>query len=272
MQHRAFAPWPNSLLNRTSTSFAGSRPLTRALDLLMDIRDYYKEHYFLEATRKGELNNALSLPLGILSLLIGGLIIVAQGIHLPLNDVTIILIVMMTVGAIFILRTICFLIRSYYNYEYGYVPTALEIKIFKEELLAFYISLGDSPEDAIKKADSEALQHVDSEYAAHADRNAKNNNRKSSFIHNANSSLIGTIVVTLTVGAIYIVTSIRTVSEPYKIEIVNLKEITMAEPINNTPPKAPEVLAPKPTSKPTPPKPNPPKGQVIKEHVDPKSK
>jgi hypothetical protein len=238
----------------------------------MDIRDYYKEHYFLESTRKGELTNALSLPLGILSLLIGGLMIVAQGIHLPLNDVAIFLLVLMAVAAIFILRTIYFLIRSYYNYEYGYVPTPLEIKTYKEGLFTYYVSLGDSPEDAIKKADSEALQHVDSEYAAHADRNAKNNNRKSSFIHNANSSLIGAIIVTLTVGATYIVTSIRTVSGPQKIEIVNLKEITMAEPTNNTPPKAPEVPEPKPTPEPIPTKPTPPPGQVLKEHVDPKSK
>jgi len=235
----------------------------------MDIRDYYKEHYFLEATRKGELTNALSLPLGILSLLIGGLMIVAQGIHLPLNKVAIFLLVLIAIAAIFILRTIYFLIRSYYNYEYGYVPTPLEIKTYKEELYTYYVSLGDSPADAVKKADSEALQHVDSEYAAHADRNAKNNNRKSSFIHNANSSLIGAIIVTLTVGATYIVTSIRTVSGPQKVEIVNLKEVTMAEPTDNTPPKASEPV-PKPAPIPT--KPTPPPGQVLKEHVDPKQK
>ncbi|MGB4765335.1 MAG: hypothetical protein WBH09_00315 [Rugosibacter sp.] len=232
----------------------------------MDIRDYYKEHYFLEATRKGELTNALSLPLGILSLLIGGLTVVAKEIHLPLNNVSVLLLALIAAAAIFILRAVYFLIRSYYNYEYGHVPTPLEIKTYKEGLIAYYVSLGDSTEDAIKKADSEALQHIDSEYAAHADRNAKNNNRKSSFIHNANSSIIGAIIFTFAVGSTHIVTSIRTASGAQKVEIVNLKEITMAEPTNNAPPKAPEVPAP------TTAKPVPPPGQILKEHVDPKTK
>lgn len=240
----------------------------------MNVRDYYKEHYFLEATRRNELTNALSIPLGILSLLIGGLTVIARGIHLPLSSTSILLLALMTVAVVFILRTVYFLIRSYYNYEYGYAPTPLEIKTYKEELIAYYLALGESPDAAIQKAESEALQHVDAEYAAHADRNAKNNNRKSSFMHNANSALIGAIIFTLPIVATYLVTSIRTVPEPQKVEIVNLKETTMTEQTSNSSPKAPATppATPKPDPAPVITKPSPPPGQILKEHVDPKSK
>ena len=239
----------------------------------MDIRDYYKEHYCLEAARKNDLTNALSLPLGILSLLIGGLVVVARDIHVPLNNIAVLQLALMAVAAAFILLSAYFLVRSYYNYEYGYAPTPLEIKAFKEGLVAYYVALGEKEATAVQKADEEALEHVDAEYAAHADRNAKNNNRKSSFIHNANGALICAIISTLAVGATHLATSIRAVSEPQKVEVVNLKEIKMANPTNVTavPPVPPAV--PKITPTPVVPmKPSPPPGRVIKEHVDPKLK
>lgn len=233
----------------------------------MDIRDYYKEHYCLEATRKNDLTNALSLPLGILSLLIGGLAVVAQGVHVPLNSMTILQLALMAVAVVFVLRTAYFLARSYYNYAYGYVPTPLEIKRFKEALVAYYVTLGETLENAVRKADIETLEHIDEEYAKHTDRNTKNNNSKSSFIHKANGALIGTIISTLAIGVAYLAISITTASEPQKVEIINLKEIKMPVPTNTTPPVEP--AAPKTTQTPTPTKPTPPPGQVLKEHVDP---
>lgn len=233
----------------------------------MDIRDYYKEHYCLEVARKNDLTNALSLPLGILSLLIGGLAVVAQNIHVPLSNIAVLQLALMTVAAAFILLSAYFLVRSYYNYEYGYAPTPLEIKTFKGGLVTYYVAIGETPAAAIQKADQEALEHVEAEYAAHADRNAKNNNRKSSFIHNANGALIGAIISTLAVGVTYLAISIRTASEPQKIEVINLKEIKMTNP-TSIPPAAPKIV-PTPA---VPIKPTPPPGRVIKEHVDPKLK
>ena len=51
----------------------------------MDLRDFYKEHYRLEITRKQELTNALTLPFGVLSLLVGGVLVVANKIDYPLE-------------------------------------------------------------------------------------------------------------------------------------------------------------------------------------------
>jgi hypothetical protein len=238
----------------------------------MDIRDYYKEHYFLEATRKNDLTNALSLPLAILSLLIGGLAVVARKIHVPLDPLAILQLTLMALAVVFILLTVYFFIRSYYNYEYGYVPTPLEIKTYQEKLIAYYISLGVAPDAANQKSKVDVLAHIDAEYAKHADLNAKNNNRKSSFIHNANSSLIVAVILTLAVAATYLVASIRTASQPEKINIVNLKDIKMAPPTSNTPqspPTAPQTTTPAPVPHG---KPTPPPGQLLKEHVDPKHK
>jgi hypothetical protein len=76
----------------------------------------------------------------------------------------------------------------------------------------------------------------------------------------------------LVVAATYLVASIRTASQPEKINIVNLKDIKMAPPTSNTPqspPTAPQTTtpAPVPLGKPT-----PPPGQLIKKHDNSKYK
>jgi len=83
----------------------------------MELRDFYKEHYSLEVSRHQELTSALALPLGVLSLLIGGLVLIAKEIHIPLDGWMAFLVVALGVGFCLCGVTAYFLIRSYFNSE-----------------------------------------------------------------------------------------------------------------------------------------------------------
>lgn len=242
-----------------------------ALDLQMSIRDYYKDHYCLEASRRSDLTNALALPLGVLSLLIGALVVVAQSIRVPLTPLALAQIALMTVASGLVLLTAYFLSRSYYNYDYGYMPSASTMKKFKDDLVVYYLALGDSDVVAAEKAEKEALEHLDSQYAEHAHRNHQNNNKKSSYIHKANGALIGATVSTLLVGFLFLYGSVSTAPDVPVVKVVNFSEIKMPTPPNQQPP------APRPTTTQSPPtpapqKPTPPPGTILKEHVDPTRK
>lgn len=237
----------------------------------MSTRDYYRDHYCLEVTRRGELTNGLSLPLGILSLLIAGLVVVAQAIRLPLDGLATAQLVVMCVALAFVLLTAYFLARSYYNYGYGYTPTAQEIKKYKEDLAAYYVAIGDSEAAARSKAEDEALDHLDSEYAQHAHRNRINNNTKSSYLHKANGALIAAVVSTLAAGAIFLVSSFTAVRDVPEVRVVNLSEMTMTNPSNTSGQTQQQTNTQSPTV-PAPVKPSPPPGQVLKEHVNPAKK
>lgn len=238
----------------------------------MKLRDYYSDHYSREATRRNELTNSLSLPLGILSLLIGGLVVMAQTIHLPIGAIALLQLALIGIAVLFVLATAYFLGRSYYsNYEYGYAPTAQEIKDFKAKLVTYYTSIGDTPDVAESKAETEAIEHLDSQHAIHADRNHQNNNRKSYFIYMANGTLIAAIASTLVAGSAFFYTSISRVPEVPVVKVLNFSEIKMPNPPSPTPPaQQPSTGQSQPAPAPT--KPEPPPGRLIREHTDPLKK
>jgi hypothetical protein len=239
----------------------------------MTLQDFYKDHYTLEVTRRHELTSALAIPFGVLSLLLGALVVIAKEIHIPLDDWKVIQLAAVVASLVAVSATTYFLFRSYFNYEYGYVPTPLEIKSYRDGLVAYYVSTGLTKDVAIKTAEDETLEYIDSEYATHTHRNTANNDKKSAFLHRANGALILSVVITVVAGALYLARSIVSPAEVQKIEVINLKEAAMATSSSNQ--KNGTQQQPtqqQTTTPPAPAKPSPPPGRVIKEHVEPKLK
>lgn len=223
----------------------------------MTIREFYKSHYDLELTRKTDLTSALSIPVGILSLLIGGLIIMAKELHVPLSFNEWIIAAAISGSALALVVSTYFLVRSLYNFAYGYIATPLEIQQYQAGLVAFHEGAGMLAPDAKKLAEEETLEYVDSEYAKYADRNSKNNDIKSSFLHRANGAMIAAVVFAGVAGAAYVYNSVVQPAQVPKIEVTNLKE---ASPVINVQPLQ-AATAPPP---PPPTRPNPPPGRVIR--------
>lgn len=228
----------------------------------MTIREFYKSHYDLELTRKTDLTSALTVPVGILSLLIGGLIIMAKELHVPLSSTEKTVAVAIAASAISLVVSTYFLVRSLYNFAYGYIATPLEIQQYQADLIAFHEGAGMSSPDAKKTAEEEALDYVDSEYAKYADRNSKNNDIKSTFLHRANSAMIAAVVFAGVAGVAYVYNSVVMPAQVPKVEVTNIKE---ASPVINVQPLQ-AATAPSP---PAPARPNPPPGRVIREHQVP---
>jgi len=238
----------------------------------MSLRDYYNSHYCLEASRRIELTNALGLPLGIVTLLVSGLAVILQAIHFPLDLTAILQLTLVGLALILVLITAYLLGRSYHsNYEYGYAPTALELRDFKVRLGAYYVSLGDVPGDADLKAETEAVEHLESEFAVHAHRNHRNNNRKSYFLFLANGTLLAAILSTLVAGAAFLYTSITGAPDIPIVKVANFAEIKMPnQPTSPPPAQTPSTGQTPPGAPPV--KPTPPPGRLIKEHVNPTKK
>lgn len=191
----------------------------------------------------------------------------AQDMHTPLGRLDIAQIGLGIIAVFFSARTAYFLSRSYYGFEYGYVPRAIEISKYKEDLISYYLQMSHTADSAEKKAERDAMDHLHSEYAKHSDLNAENNNRKSYFLHRANGSLLISVVIVIATGIMFLSNSISNPEKIVEIKVSNAKEINMSKPPSST------TSGPNPNpplSQPA--KPNPPPGQVIKESVDPKVK
>ena len=130
----------------------------------MSLREFYESHYALEVALKTDLTAALSLPVGVLSLHVGSLVVMAKDLHIPLNVGEQIQLTAISLSGLASAVSGYFLFRSLYNFEYGYVHTPLQLKGYKERLIAFHQRSGLSSSDANELAEAETLDYIDEEY------------------------------------------------------------------------------------------------------------
>lgn len=229
----------------------------------MDKHQFFKEHYFFEANRRHQLTNALAIPIAILSVLGGALIVVAKHLDAPIDYIEVFEIIFFLSSAALIAITIYYLIRSYFNYSYGYIATPKELKKYYEQMISYY----GGDDDAIRKADSELEEYVNAQYAEHTHRNTENNDRKSFYIHKANGFLIASIITAFIGGIPYVIDSIIKPNDIHRVQLINSEktgEKAMAEDKKSEPTRQ-EKRDRKPVEKP-----EPPPGRIIKEGEDPK--
>lgn len=229
----------------------------------MSLRDFYKSHYDLELSRKTDLTTALSVPIGVLSLLVGGLVILAKELHFPLSNSETIEAIALALSAAASVISGYFLFRSLHNFSYGYVATPLEVWIYQTKLAAYHEAAGRSDGDAKRLAEEETLDYIASEYAKYADRNSKNNDIKSTFLHLANGAMVAAVLFAVVGAASYIWGSISSPAPVAKVEVTNMKGLTM-QAVSAEATSAP-APSPAPAPAPTLERPLPPPGRVIKE-------
>ena len=227
----------------------------------MDIHQFYKEHYFHEANRRHQLTNALAIPVGVLTIIGGALIIVAKYLDTPLTCIEIFTLVFLTIASILLLTTIYFLIRSYFNYSYGYIATSQELKDYRDKLIEFY-KAESNPEE---KAEKDIEEYINSQYAEHTHLNAQSNDLKSYYIHKANGFLIATLLAAFVSSIPYVVDTVIKPTEPQKIEIINFNGREDTQMTEDKKPEPTKQETTKPVKKPT-----PPPGRIIKESEEPK--
>lgn len=227
------------------------------------MREFYKCHYELELTRKTDLTAALAIPIGVLSLLAGGLILMAKELHSPLSPAEKFIAAATAVSTLAVIVSVYFLVRSLYNFAYGYIATPLEIRKFQADLVTFHEGEGMSAADARELAEEEVLEYINGEYAFYADRNAKNNDIKSSYLHRANGAMIMSVIGAGVAGAAYVYNSVQTPAAIPKVQVVNLKEAFQMIHLQ------PIQAASTPPPPPPPPRPSGPPGRVVREHQSP---
>lgn len=195
----------------------------------------------------------------------------AKELHRPLATADVAQLAALSISTAIALVASYLLFRSYYDYTYGYVATPVEMDAYYEKLVAFHKASGQSEQDARHLAEDETLEYIATEYAKYADRNAKNNDIKSSYLHQANGAMVVALVLGAAAAGINIAGAVSSAAPTPKVEVVNLKELTRMQS------QTPFEAATSPASSPPPPapspptRPEPPPGRLIKEdHRPPK--
>lgn len=235
----------------------------------MDLRDVYKDQYSREVVRRQELTGSVTIPLGVLSLILGGLFVVVKEISPPIIGTKVALLFALSVTFLICCAAIYFLCRCYFHYEYKYMATPQTIQKYLDETIAFHVASGKGSVRAKLIANGEVLEYIDSAFARTTEHNTLMNDRKSGFLHNANVAMILALISGAVVGFIYLPITVGVEKPVPKVEIANLKEFPMSAPTkaqgtNTTPAPVP---APAPPPEQT--RPAAPPDRTIREHVEP---
>jgi hypothetical protein len=245
---------------------------TRTQGLENRLSDFYKEHYFNELKRREELTGRVTLPLGVLSILIGSIVAAFREINKPGTPIEYLIVLLLICAVLPACMVIVNLWKSYHN-RYWVIDTPAEIMNYKNELIRYYEDPGIETEGApMEEALLDVLAYIDQEYAKHADYNSRESDRRSFILTQANVYL----AITLTVATIALVLQLTRLAglpeQSQKVKIINIREISMAAPTgkpagptngtgsvsNNNPPKPPIPQKPQPTG-----------GRLIRGDVDP---
>ena len=226
----------------------------------------YKELYLFELQRKNDLTNSLAIPIGIVSIIAGALFYIISQISYPFSSIEMLEVILFVISTFLLSTSIYLLIKSYFNYAYGYIPTAQQIEQWRSQLVRYYED--QNTDDAETHADKDVTVFLTSKFAEHAHHNTLNNDSKSTYLHNANLFIISSIIVMFFTGGIFIIHSFSTPETTYKVLLVEPNKTgdsTMADD-NKTKPKEP------PRKPPTQEKPPPPPDRIIKEEQQPPEK
>lgn len=167
--------------------------------------EYFKSLFDREQLRKVELNNEVNIPIGIITLISGGIVLVFKESvksYCSLNFILIILI-----GAL-LLVSILFLAKSYNNlfkgFKYDYLPNTHELFKHKLELKAYNKKVSKKERESFK-------EYLVENYAKLNDKNMKINRARLQSLYVAKTLVFIALFLTIILIASYMISSLKTI-------------------------------------------------------------
>lgn len=224
----------------------------------MNLTEIFSQHYFHELERKDNLNNALTIPIGIVSIIFGALLIIVKEIENPYSIFEYVQIGCLGLTLFAVLFATGFICRTLMGYQYWMIPTMEVIQKYKIELKEYYEKLGKPPNEASLLANTDTVNYTSNLYIEYANINSVTNDKKSFVLFKTNFAILLAVFFLSISSAPYLIKIIKNPNSPQKVEITNLKElaVNITNATNQTPPP------------PTPVKPSPPPGRLIREHSE----
>lgn len=165
------------------------------------LRQEYKESYEAELTKKGELDDAISHPITIITAFAAALFFVFSGFTDPfsyvhLAETLIGLIIIVLIG-----DAIYSLVHLHHDHEYAYTPTPEQLEKYRKELTEFHT---DEKKITSEQIDEKVLSYIYEAYIQAAGRNALVNQTRSGYLYDARKALVRALPLVLLLGALKI--------------------------------------------------------------------
>lgn len=165
--------------------------------------EYFKSLFDREQVRKVELNNEVNIPIGIITLISGGVILVFKETVTALCSLSFLMIVVI---GLLLMASVLYLAKSYNNlfkgFRYEYLPDSKELYKHKKDLKNY--------NRKIKKADRESFkEYLIENYASLNSANMKINRSRLHYLYVAKTLVFIALVLTIALMFSYMVISLN---------------------------------------------------------------
>lgn len=167
--------------------------------------EFLKDRYDFELERKEKLTDALTLPIGVLTVLGSVLGAMAQSFSYRFPILTRIFVPFLIADILVFAGCLLYLARAYHSQTYIYLPTLKSLYVAKRELREFYEASGMPSEDAAQ----EFTVSLEKRIIAAADANTENNDRRSSLLHRSRIALFVILVLTALAALPFVADQVR---------------------------------------------------------------
>jgi hypothetical protein len=157
--------------------------------------EFYKEFYFKELDVRNEINNSLSLPIGLISGLVAGVFYLLTNFDCKCSTwLTVLFGAAIIAALIFLVVSIYHLIKAYSDfpkgYDYNVLPDINDIEDYRQQLTLFYDDITST-----EMVDKEMSDYILSEMISNTGGNQKNNKRKMKYRYNCEKYLITSFIM-----------------------------------------------------------------------------
>ncbi|HET6232391.1 MAG TPA: hypothetical protein VFE05_20115 [Longimicrobiaceae bacterium] len=186
--------------------------------------EFYEKLYETEWVRRDQIQGSASAPLGVLTLLGGGLLVLVQHFdHAPRQLAVVFWPVFAVAVAAFVLSGWSF-VRSVHGYTYRQIPLPSVLSAYFDGLKAHHESAGTPG-----LASAEFEKFLKERYIEAADRNAVNNVNRGEYLYKATRALIFSLVAAA-IASIPVAIQVSTApARPQEVRIINLEGSPMPQ-------------------------------------------
>ena len=156
-----------------------------------DRTSFYKELYLFEMDRKDRFNGRLPVPIGIASALATGILYYLNSFPDEWSPAAVILAALIGLGSLSWAIAVWFLGRALIGHEYGFMPSALAIEDYWQDLSRYY----EENPNVEPGLEADFRHFLIAKYTVYADAANRNNRSKAAFLHNAHMWLIASLIL-----------------------------------------------------------------------------
>ena len=166
--------------------------------------DFLKDRYDYELLRREQLTDALTLPVGVLTVLGGAMVAMARSFSYKDDLLTWVFGILLGLAVIAFFLCMLNLGRTYHRQTYIYLPLLVDLYKAREERRVFYQEAHHR-----RAADDSFQQELEVRIIAAADRNTRSNDQRSRYLFWSRLALFAVLVLTAMMGIPYVVDQVR---------------------------------------------------------------